>query len=417
MRNLYQCRRGSVAFATVVALIPLIGFLALGAEAGSWFVTRNQAQNTADSAALAGALAVANTNVQPDFGTLNGFASGVVVTSGIYTAGTGFAAGAVPANAVRAVVTECRPQSLSLVVYTGSCNGTDSNIKIEATAIASVQTPAKLPCAMSLTGPITFKDAAVEINAPNCSLASNGTPLGIEFQVAPKTYNVGSVTTAGGCSGSLCGSVSTYAPPTINPYELLTNSINGLTLSPCSGSTLRPYEGFNCANNNVTINSATTLDTSGVYFFSGGLTLGGNGALSTGVGVTATIIIIPDGTKTSLKMAGGSTFKISSPATAPSASAVPGALSSVRYLLANMAIFDPELSPQIVGGATMTGSGVFYLPNAALNFKGDSTSTSTPSTCTQVIAASIQFTGTPTLDNTGCPESIKIKSQVVALVQ
>ena len=28
MRNLYQCRRGSVAFATIAALIPLIGFLA-----------------------------------------------------------------------------------------------------------------------------------------------------------------------------------------------------------------------------------------------------------------------------------------------------------------------------------------------------------------------------------------------------
>ena len=34
MRNLFRCRRGSVAFATVVALVPLIGVVALGAEAG-----------------------------------------------------------------------------------------------------------------------------------------------------------------------------------------------------------------------------------------------------------------------------------------------------------------------------------------------------------------------------------------------
>ena len=52
MRNLLRCRRGSVAFATVVALVPLIGVVALGAEAGSWYVTKQHAQNAADAAAI-----------------------------------------------------------------------------------------------------------------------------------------------------------------------------------------------------------------------------------------------------------------------------------------------------------------------------------------------------------------------------
>src|SRR5690349_11660901 len=56
MRTLLRCRRGSVAFATVVAAIPLIGVVALGAEAGSWYVTRQHAQNAADAAAYSGAL-------------------------------------------------------------------------------------------------------------------------------------------------------------------------------------------------------------------------------------------------------------------------------------------------------------------------------------------------------------------------
>ena len=34
MRKLLRNRRGSVAFATVVALVPLIGVVALGGEAG-----------------------------------------------------------------------------------------------------------------------------------------------------------------------------------------------------------------------------------------------------------------------------------------------------------------------------------------------------------------------------------------------
>src|SRR6266576_3856084 len=62
MRNLLRCRRGSAAFATVVALVPLIGVVALGAEAGSWYVTKQHAQNAADSAAMSGAFTIALLN-------------------------------------------------------------------------------------------------------------------------------------------------------------------------------------------------------------------------------------------------------------------------------------------------------------------------------------------------------------------
>src|SRR5436190_18374235 len=56
MRNFLRSRRGSVALATVTALVPLIGVLALGAEAGVWYVTKQQAQNAADAAAYSGGL-------------------------------------------------------------------------------------------------------------------------------------------------------------------------------------------------------------------------------------------------------------------------------------------------------------------------------------------------------------------------
>ena len=59
MRNLLRCRRGSVAFATVIALVPLIGVVALGGEAGSWYVTKQHAQNAADAAAYSGGLRLA----------------------------------------------------------------------------------------------------------------------------------------------------------------------------------------------------------------------------------------------------------------------------------------------------------------------------------------------------------------------
>src|SRR5438105_14892778 len=59
MHNFLRCRRGSAAFATVIALVPLIGVVALGGEAGSWYVTKQHAQNAADAAAYAGALRLA----------------------------------------------------------------------------------------------------------------------------------------------------------------------------------------------------------------------------------------------------------------------------------------------------------------------------------------------------------------------
>ena len=54
MRNLVRCRRGSAALATVIALVPLIEIVALGGEAGLWYVTKQHAQNAADAAAVAG---------------------------------------------------------------------------------------------------------------------------------------------------------------------------------------------------------------------------------------------------------------------------------------------------------------------------------------------------------------------------
>ena len=59
MRNLLRCRRGAAALTTVVALVPLISVVGLGAEAGSWYVTKQRAQNAADAAAYSGGLSLA----------------------------------------------------------------------------------------------------------------------------------------------------------------------------------------------------------------------------------------------------------------------------------------------------------------------------------------------------------------------
>lgn len=437
MRNLLRCRRGSVALATVIALVPLIGVVALGAEAGSWYVIKQRAQNAADSAALSYAFGIANSDSgsQPDFGTLNGLSS-PVFTPGSYSPGAGFQPGGIPVNAVQAVVTQCQPQQLSLVVYTTSCNGTLKSVMIPALAVASVVTPAKLPCALALNGPITFHDNGVSVSAPNCAIASNvpappASQIGIDLSHTPSPFTVGGLSTSGSCSGSACSSLSppvmTYQPRVLNPFSALTNAMNGppvLTLTTaCSG--LQPYTASNPCSNSFQGSQKSSLNPitqSGVYFFSD-LTLAGGGSLftcktgdpapCTGP-VSATIILLPGA---SLKMTGNSSINIKAPTTDPYPFPLPSQLATVASYLRDMAIFDTETSPTIGGTSVFGGSGVFYLPNAnPLNFQGNPTGAT--STCTEVIAQSIQFSGSSNyLDNSGCPTSIIPKSQFVALVQ
>ncbi len=59
MYNLLRCRRGTATLVFALALVPLIGVVELGTEAGSRYVIKQHAQNAADAAAYSGALRVA----------------------------------------------------------------------------------------------------------------------------------------------------------------------------------------------------------------------------------------------------------------------------------------------------------------------------------------------------------------------
>lgn len=427
MRKLLRCRRGAIAFATTVAIIPLIAAISLGGEAASWYVTKQHVQNAADSAAYSGALVLA---CQTGSGTCS------IDTQSISYRGKQFAAqqgycnsgdtsyplsrcsATLPARVsqsvtisntstqVTALVTQTQPAYLTALLGLGP-------VTVRAQAVAQVNTLSK-PCVLALTGPVTFKDSAVTVNAPGCGIASNATPNSFNFQANP-TINAGTLSASGSCSGgsSYCNSVLTYQQPVIDPFTALDTAMNGVSLSACGGATLTAYTAAKpCANKNFSTNSPISITTSGVYFFSGNLKLTGTGAIATASGVSATIILLPGA---SLSMVGGTSLNITAQTTVPT-SELPTALQSVAGLLADMAIYDVESgTPKINGGATITGNGVLYFPNASLNFQGDPTVS--PSSCAELIAGSIQFSGTPYFSNSGCPPSVTPKSLYVALVQ
>jgi Putative Flp pilus-assembly TadE/G-like len=453
MRSLLHSRRGSVAFATVIALVPLIGVVALGGEAGSWYVTRQHAQNAADAAAYSGAVqqlclmnapcAVTQTvdyrakqsAAQNAFCNAGGTSypgsqcstslpTGVSQTVTIASLASWNGA---PGTFVQATVSQQQPAYLAQVLGL-------STVTIPATAIAKVQSLPAPPCVLTLTGSVSFQGSP-NINAPNCGMASNDKNAdAINFTGGGMSMNLGSLSTVGGCTGaaSFCNTALTYMPaPITNPFSALDGALTTLcganpTLPATCGlpncdtkSGLVAYNtaaaATKCTNNGfkITGNSTDPL-LPGVYFISGTLKMTGTTSI-TGTGVT--FILLPGAT---IDTKGGGTITITAPTTAPSTSSLPAALQPDAGLFQAMAIYDASNADVTFGGkSNINLTGNIYAPIANVTFQGDPTMSFAGGKCGELIAASVAFNGNATFDTTGCPAGVPklLSAQYAQLVQ
>jgi Flp pilus assembly protein TadG len=453
MQNLLRCRRGSVAFATVAALVPLIGVVALGAEAGSWYVTRQNAQNAADAAAYSGALTLACTlagSTCLDTQTVDYRGKEFAAQQGFCNAGdttaypgrqcaTSFPNGisrtvqiasltswnGINGNFVQATVSQQQPAYLAVLLGL-------STVNIPATAVAQVnQFTPNPPCILALTGSLSFQGSP-NIDASNCGLASNDPANNaINFTGGGMTITPGtSISAAGGCTGSasFCNQTHLHTPPVGNPFAALDGALTALCganptlpakcgLPVCPGSALVAYTAATkCTNDGITTkgNSAVTL-AAGVYFISGTLTLKGGSSI-TGTGVT--LILLPGAT---MDTKGGGTLTTTGPTTAPSTSSLPAAFQSYASLFQYMAIYDASATAvQFGGNSSINLTGNIYAPTASVTFQGNPTiNIGNGKTCGELIAASVAFNGNATLDSSGCPQSQQVPNppQYVQLVQ
>lgn len=447
MRRVLHCRRGSAAFATVVALVPLIGFMALGAEGGSWYVTKQRAQNAADAAAYSGGLWLAcslSPSICPadaqsmDYRGKQFAAQNAFCTTGDGTAYPGRLCTSLPsgtsqtvtiaalgADSVQATVTQTQPAYLAKVLGL-------TTLTIGATAIAQVKILAN-PCVLSLKDPLAF-GGNTTVNAEKCGLSSNSTaPNSLDFTGnALDVSKAGSISGQGDCkdnSGGQCSKAITFAPPIINPLSGLDPAISSLTTASFTGgnkgvcsSTPTPYgSGANACYNNGWNPSGNVTLASGVYFFDGAITLSGSSLTITGTGVT--LILLPKSTGknsfsgASLTINGGPIIRLTG-LSSVSSTQVPAALASVLSLMSSLVIYDPETtkpnkSVDFSGNSTSFLTGITYVPNADVVYQGSTVS----ATCVQVIAKGVTLSGDSKFDNSGCPASSKIVSQYVRLVQ
>ena len=471
MRGLLHSRRGAAAFATVIALVPLVGVVALGGEAGSWYVTRQHAQNAADSAAVSGATqqlclsdpTSCTVTQSVDYRAKQSAAQNSFCNSGSTSYPGSQCAGSLPSgisqtvtiatltswkgNAgsyVQATVSQQQPAYLARVLGMTS-------VTIPATAVAKLQSLAAPACVLALTGSISFQGSP-NINAPNCGMASNSKAANaINFTGGGMTMNLGSLATVGGCTGaaSFCNKALTYMPaPTADPFSALDTALTALcganptlpatcglqTTGVCNTSTLIAYTATTpCVNNNlhITSNGAENLSpggntgcpaaaTSCVYFISGTLKITGTPTISG----TATFILLPGAT---IDNKGNAIITITGPANAPSASSLPAAVRSAAGLFQYMAFYaapcpscsDSAKSMTFGGNTNITLNGNIYAPTSNVTFQGNPTITvgGAGTGCGQLVAASIAFNGNATFNNNACGTTQVQKSQYVQLVQ
>ncbi|WP_338824224.1 pilus assembly protein TadG-related protein [Bradyrhizobium septentrionale] len=451
MLKMLRCRRGSTAFATVVALVPLVGAMALGGEAGSWYVTKQRAQNAADAAAYSGGLwlacsAAGSSSCPADAQTMdyrgkqyasqNAFCNAGDSTtypgSRCITLASGtsqsVAIAAEGSDSVRATVGQTQPAYLAKLLGL-------STVTINATAVARVIQLAN-PCVLSLVDPLSFQGSTT-VTSPNCGLASNSTASNsLDFTGnGLDVSNAGSISGQGGCAqtgGSQCSKAITYSPAVPDPLSGLNAAISALTKASFTGgngngacSSFKAYGPPNPPANTTDRCYNTTwpsgdVTLNGVYFLTGDIKING-GPIISGTGVT--LILLPpkflsNGDKgASLTITGNPTIQLTAPDTVTTAQ-VPPALASVVGLMSKLLIYDPE--PYSKNGINISGNtssyfkGVMYVPNTPVTYTGSATSSGT---CTEVIAYAVTLSGNSSFDNSGCPASSKIVSKYVRLVQ
>jgi hypothetical protein len=430
-------RRGATAVIFGLSATVVIGFVGLGTEGGTWYLTRRNAQNAADVAAYAGAvrlsfaqsdlgLTLANAKPQAiaaatDTATQNGFTTGT--SSTIVTpitppvAPSGFAGNV---TAVEVTVQRTRPRLLS-----GLFLASDPVIIARGVASLLSQGPA---CMLAQSGGLSIGGSAT-VNAGSCTLASNNTASNGINIFGSATVSAGSLTSAGGCSGCASATLTTpytaYAPPTTNPFAYLDTKV----LPTFSNSTCYSVTGLNNNNGNISVSPLTLspqpnkaicalhASNSGqvihftpgtYYFYNTNFTIDGGTVdcptCTGGAGVT----LVFTGNPASIGgpvIAANATVTLTAPSRNFGDNPATPAAHDDRDYDGILFFRDPRATSnsgnaqvKINGGANTVLTGGMYFPNSSITYQGNSNT----SQCSVLIAGAISLTGNTGVNVSNC---------------
>lgn len=410
------------------AAVPLFLMSALGAEVGSWHLIRRHAQNAADAAAFAGALAVtvgqSPTTQGKAYATKNGFCTTGAGCSAPMSGATQSVSVTASGTTVTAVVTQNQPKFLASLVLGGGTT------PITAQAVAQVQNPENV-CALALSG--MKLGGNQNIRGGNCALTSNTT---VQFASTPTFIGSGwAVDASGGCSPANANCNNPGANVTYNYYQ-------PPTIPPVALTNLE-LQSFPSGSGNTNCTSATCPQLSPSPNSQGQLTVSNGGIQNLSCPGATSCTYVFD--KIDVKSGGSLTSCTTQPTPATVLTCTPNAgvnivigsgglsingtvnlianpTNSSKPDLAGVLFYDKEGTSGSPVNVTFNGNsnsiygGAMFFPHGNVTWSGNAASSNH---CTMIVANQLGFSGTSdiNLDYTGCPVTALPKTQIVLLVQ
>ncbi len=390
---------GSVLFVSAAAMLVLCGVTGLGVDVGMWYRTKRAMQNAADSAAMAAALdnsaatyQAAGKAVAAQYGFVDG-SGGVNVA----VANAQSCPGGGTSNCYTATVSQQAPQYFSQVLGIAAPT-------LSASATASPATTGANDCVLALNptaSSAVLLNGTVSINL-SCGLAVNSSSSqallmnGTNSITATSVDVVGNVLRNPPAGNPITPAATTGAASTPDPYA----GVAVPTMPACTHNNPPPVmssqllnPGTYCGSNLQIVGSNLTVTFNpGTYYFDRkSLVVSGSGITLNGTGVTFVFTTSTGSGVGGLTMNGQVTAHLSAP-TAGSGQPLPGF------------VFYQDRRASAGGNVTFNGNpssqvtGALYFPSQKLTFNGQGTSTG----CTQIIADTITFNGTPHLATSTC---------------
>ena len=391
-RKFLADQAGAIAVLTALLIPIVIGGFGLGAEVSYWYFNQRKLQNAADVAAYAGAVQLRSNGDQQ---TIVGAALAAAVRAGYKApigtitlnspAATGAFAG--DPKAVEIIVQENLPTLFTSLFM-------DGDVPMSGRAVARL-TQGQGTCILALdptaSGAVTFTGASnsilVNCNVHANSLASDAiTVIGSAHVETPCVSTMGNVSATSGLQMSECTSPIEHADTIDDPYaDVLEPGTDGAcaeqnVFAGPPDSTYSISEGRYCGG--LTIKRTVDMDP-GVYVIDGlNMDCDGcnnlriqSGAVVTGAGVTFYLI---NGAK--IDISGFATVQVSAPTDEPYAG-----------ILFFVGRDEEDATHTVKGTSSSFFTGTIYAPSGKIRMAGTS---SVDGGCTQVVAATIEITGT-----------------------
>lgn len=392
LRRLRQERAGNVVAIAAICLPLLVGAAGLAVDTTQWTYWRRQLQREADSAALAGAFAKAQSKdpvaaANSDLSRTNTI---LLSAADIHSAPTaGAFAGNAQAVRVSLTTTQRLPFSGSFLLATPA---------ISASATAAVVSNGDY-CALALGPSSTSAGIRMQGSASlnfGCGLATNSQAANAVSAGGSSSITATPVSAVGGlaASSNYVGGTQLlpYSLPQPDPFaNLPTPAPSGcqgqVNVGPNSSQTLSPgcYRGMD-------LKGSVTLSP-GTYYIDGGSFSVGSQATVTGDGVTIILTSSNAGTNPSsiamLDVNGGATLQLTAPTS--------GTYKGILFYQDRRAL--DSGTNTLNGNASSKLQGALYFASQELDFTGTSGMTTD---CLQLVAARLTFSGNTNVSNQ-CP--------------